>query len=407
MTKYVSFKRSFKIFQWILVLIIIFSTFLGYQFYNINLQTQKIENKRLWLVTKLNQYHSRTDSLSFFAEQYISNSEFSYLEQYNRLKQKKIRLDYNFNANAKPNSASVYQPFLSNEKRLIKQIIDTEFRLRELERIAIKNKEQQLKGYRTFIPLNNIITTREYTSQNLSLVALVEEVLSLVNKRYQQEISNLEIQRSNHALAIPGILVLNLILLFFSFYYMNKRMDQYHRELKSLTLKDFLTGVHNRKYLMEAGPLLLGVNKREATQVAVIMLDIDHFKKINDQHGHSIGDQVLKVFCDSISIRLRQGDVFSRIGGEEFVLLLNNVNADDAEYYANELRSMLSYGTFKTQQHTIEYTVSMGVAMSDGNYDLAELLCLADSALYQAKKSGRNKVVMYEEGGNIFTGVTV
>ncbi|EPJ47273.1 MAG: hypothetical protein OFPII_14640 [Osedax symbiont Rs1] len=407
MTKYVSFKLSFKIFQWILVLIIIFSTFLGYQFYKINIQAQKTENKRLWLVTKLNQYHSRTDSLSFFAEQYISSSELSYLEQYHRLRQKKIRLVYNINLPVKSTSHTAYQPFVSNEKRLIKQIVDSEFRLRELERISIVNKERQLKGYRTFIPINNKLTTREYTSLNLNLVALIEKVISLVHKRYQQEISNLEAQRSNHALAIPGILVLNLILLFFSFYYMNRRMDQYHRELKSLTLKDFLTGAHNRKYLMEAGPLLLGVNKREATQVAVIMLDIDHFKKINDQHGHSIGDQVLKLFCDSISIRIRQGDIFSRIGGEEFVLLLNNVNAGDAEHYANELRSMLSCGTFKTQQHIIEYTVSMGIAMSDGNYDLAELLCLADSALYQAKKSGRNKVVMYEEGGNIFTGVTV
>ncbi len=137
------------------------------------------------------------------------------------------------------------------------------------------------------------------------------------------------------------------------------------------------------------------------------MLDIDHFKKINDQHGHEIGDRVLKIFCNLVANRLRQGDVFSRIGGEEFVLLLNKVNSVDAENYANELRAILALNTFTVQQCTITYTVSMGIAMSDSELDLAELLCLADSVLYQAKESGRDKVIMYKTTAELSVKVTV
>ena len=171
-------------------------------------------------------------------------------------------------------------------------------------------------------------------------------------------------------------------------------MKSYHKELKSLTIKDFLTGVHNRKYLMETGPLLISLNQREQTQVAVLMLDIDKFKLINDHYGHDAGDDVLIAFSHTITHRLRKGDIFSRFGGEEFILILNKVTEADAEHFANEVRDLIGRQKLSTQQGDIDYTVSIGVVMSDDVSSLNALITLADKALYQAKNSGRNKVIM-------------
>jgi len=171
-------------------------------------------------------------------------------------------------------------------------------------------------------------------------------------------------------------------------------MTNYLNELKSLAIKDFLTGVHNRKYLMEAGPLLLSLNQREQTQVAVLMLDIDKFKLINDRFGHDAGDEVLIAFSQAIVARMRKGDIFSRFGGEEFVLILNKVSQADALYLANEIRVLLAKQTILTERGSITYTVSIGVSMSDDISTLDNLITTADKALYEAKHSGRNKVII-------------
>ncbi len=254
MIRSVSFKISFKIFQWMLALIIVFSTFLGYQFYQINVLVQKTENQRLWLVTKMNQYHSRTDNLYFFAKQYISTAEVGYLQQYNRLKLKSIKLVYENSSSDRLNTPVEYQPFVLDERAVINTIIVNDLRLRELEYTALDHKYQQLTNPHFISPKNSSdLSSKEYIRVSLGLMTSIEKVLQLVNNRYQLEISNLGSQRSALILTIPAILALNLILLLFSFVYMNRRMDTYHGELKSLTLKDYLTGAHNRKYLMEAG----------------------------------------------------------------------------------------------------------------------------------------------------------
>jgi len=128
--------------------------------------------------------------------------------------------------------------------------------------------------------------------------------------------------------------------------------------------------------------------------VAVLMLDIDKFKSINDRYGHDAGDEVLIAFSHAISARMRKGDIFSRFGGEEFVLILNKVNESDAQYLADELRILLAKQEVGTQRGSIKYTVSIGVSLSDDVSDLAMLITNADKALYQAKHSGRNKVVI-------------
>ena len=402
MIKSIPFKLSFKIYQWTLLLIIAFSTYLGYQFYQVTFQAQKIENQRFWVIAQLSQYRSRTDSLSYLARQYLRNHDINFLDQYKKSKKEHSRL---ISSNADLTNDAViadenlstegkYSPFSINERVLLSRAATADKRLRVLENDAILAADEQNQLDITQKSVENILYSGEYIKVNLDMMTLINKLLNSVNQRFQQKVAEMERQRAGLVYTIPSILAVNLVLLLASFLFINRRMTNYHNELTSLTIKDFLTGAHNRKYLMEAGPLLLSLNQREQTRVAVLMLDIDKFKLINDRYGHDAGDEVLIAFSHAISARMRKGDIFSRFGGEEFVLILNKVNESDAQYLAEELRILLAKQEVGTQRGSIKYTVSIGVSLSDDVSDLAMLITNADKALYQAKHSGRNMVVI-------------
>jgi diguanylate cyclase (GGDEF)-like protein len=409
MIKTLSFNLSFKIFQCLLALIIAFSAFLGHQFYQLNLQAKTDENQKLWIVSQLGHYHARREHLSFIVGQYLISDDAEYMEQYNLLNRKITQFFYsNMDGALIKREKGVdtdFGLFAMNEIALLKRIIATDLRLREIEAQAIRESSKATRKSSGLARENpnqvllykNIFLSEEYLKLNLNLFTLLQQVLALVDKRYDMKADKLDRQRSGLIFSTPGILMLNIGLLVFSFFIISKRMNEYHRELKGLTLKDFLTGVHNRKYLMEAGPQLLALNRREQSKVAVLMLDIDHFKHVNDKYGHDIGDLVLKEFSNSIALRMRKGDIFVRLGGEEFVLILNKVNTHDAECFANELRVLLSNQTLAVGQALVRYTVSIGVVMSDAETELAGLIRKADTALYQAKNTGRDQVVLFDE----------
>jgi diguanylate cyclase (GGDEF)-like protein len=127
--------------------------------------------------------------------------------------------------------------------------------------------------------------------------------------------------------------------------------------------------------------------------VALIMLDLDHFKSINDRYGHDTGDEVLKAFCRLATSQLRPNDLFGRIGGEEFASLLPDTGHHDAVRLAERVRSAVETSAHAFGQHAFDLTVSVGVAMSDEERsDLSALMDSADKALYRAKKLGRNRV---------------
>lgn len=396
---------SFKIFQWMLVLIIAFSTYLGYQFYQVTFRAQIIENQRFWVVAQLGQYRSRTDSLSFLSRQYAGSLNRDYLIKYNADKKNQSAL-IKRNANltdsmakqvSYPSTVSSYHPFSVNERVLLNRAVLADIRLRELEKSAFNILLTTKSATEKDKSIEAILYSGDYIRINLEIMTLINKLLESVNKRFQAKVGEMEIERAGLVYTIPSILAVNLILLLVSFLFINKRMNNYHRELKNLTVKDFLTGVHNRKYLMETGPLLLSLNNREQSLAAVLMLDIDNFKLINDHYGHDAGDEVLISFSHAVSARLRKGDIFSRFGGEEFVLMLNKVTRADAENFANELREMLAAHQVPTDHGEIKYTVSIGVVMSNDASSLNSLLKRADKALYQAKRAGRNKVVMIKK----------
>jgi diguanylate cyclase (GGDEF)-like protein len=158
-------------------------------------------------------------------------------------------------------------------------------------------------------------------------------------------------------------------------------------------LVDPLTGVPNRRAFFEQGEKLLRRVLHSRRSAAVLAFDLDSFKGINDRFGHQTGDVVLRAFCDRAIATLRPGDLFGRIGGEEFACLLPNASRPGAVQVAERLRAAFAGTPIAIGETALTATVSVGVAASEGqNQDLADLLAAADKALYRAKANGRNCV---------------
>jgi len=168
-------------------------------------------------------------------------------------------------------------------------------------------------------------------------------------------------------------------------------------KLRSQAIKDPLTDIFNRRYLDETFDRELARAAREIYPVCVIMLDIDHFKKVNDTYGHEAGDSVLKALARMLSSHNRRGDFVCRFGGEEFVIVMPNMEMDTAFKRAEELRAALNslyvpYGRFN-----LTITISMGIASYPANgEDREAVLRAADRAMYAAKKAGRDHILTYD-----------
>jgi diguanylate cyclase (GGDEF)-like protein/PAS domain S-box-containing protein len=165
-----------------------------------------------------------------------------------------------------------------------------------------------------------------------------------------------------------------------------KRVEE---ELRTLSITDALTGIHNRRYFQDRVKAEMIRLNRTSGALSLIMLDIDHFKRINDQYGHGVGDGVLQELCKRIAQRLRRSDVFCRLGGEEFVVLCPNTDGDQAYSLAMELWQSLRSAPVETVGIV---TASFGVASWRVDEGIDGLLLRADSAVYVAKQAGRDRV---------------
>ena len=169
--------------------------------------------------------------------------------------------------------------------------------------------------------------------------------------------------------------------------------------LKQQNIKDPLTGLYNRRYLEEVLPKILASANRTKIKVGFLMIDIDYFKKINDTHGHDIGDSVLKGVSNIILNTIRESDIAVRFGGEEFLIILTDLKSeDDLIKVAEKIRKKVEETKFATPKGTIKKTVSIGGALYPNNCQKEwECIKYADLALYKAKNSGRNKTVIFSE----------
>ncbi|MGE5224399.1 MAG: diguanylate cyclase [Omnitrophica WOR_2 bacterium] len=167
-----------------------------------------------------------------------------------------------------------------------------------------------------------------------------------------------------------------------------------HKEMVHMAKMDALTELYNRRSLLELGKREIERCHRFGRTLSVIMLDIDHFKQVNDTYGHSAGDQVLRVLADRCQSQIRKVDILGRYGGEEFVIFLPETPLEAAKEVAERLREAMENEPIMTDQGEIRTSISLGLAAGVKDIaDLNEVLRQADTALYQAKQSGRNRVV--------------
>lgn len=167
----------------------------------------------------------------------------------------------------------------------------------------------------------------------------------------------------------------------------------YHDEIYRLTTVDGLTQIYNRRYFEETLERELARCNRYSRALSLVLIDIDYFKKVNDSFGHLAGDHILKQLASTIKTRIRREDILSRYGGEEFSLLLPEVDLAGASTLAEKTRRVIEKHRFEFDHQHIPVTVSVGVATVDGTQaDAQDLIRAADAKLYEAKGAGRNRV---------------
>jgi diguanylate cyclase (GGDEF)-like protein len=178
------------------------------------------------------------------------------------------------------------------------------------------------------------------------------------------------------------------------FTYHDQLDESFQRQMYESALRDGLTKAFNKKYFLDRLESELRFAKRHGTPLALIMIDIDHFKEINDTHGHIAGDHVLTALSRRLQDTIRTEDVFARYGGEEFSVIVRALDASHALAMAERLRAVIAKLEVRVGRTVIKLTVSAGVA-SYPECNVADSLALvaaADEALYAAKKAGRNRV---------------
>jgi diguanylate cyclase (GGDEF)-like protein len=177
---------------------------------------------------------------------------------------------------------------------------------------------------------------------------------------------------------------------------LNEELRSTQDSLRTQAMRDPLTDLLNRRAITEILGKQISRARRQASSIATVMADIDHFKRINDQHGHHIGDAVLKEVALRLGKSVRQGDFVGRLGGEEFLIVLLPGTQVEASVVAERMRNAVGEAPVHTEVGHIEVTLSLGVAIASQFGSAADtvLINAADSALYRAKNGGRNQVVI-------------
>ena len=166
-------------------------------------------------------------------------------------------------------------------------------------------------------------------------------------------------------------------------------------QISNLANKDFLTGAYNRRYFFDSGEAIFKKAKRKDSSLAVVMLDIDNFKIINDTYGHYVGDIAIKEIKKILDMNLRSSDLMARFGGEEFCVVLEDISKEDVEKLFEKMRNFFEENTIEINDLKIKYTVSFGIAYGL-QVSLEDMVISSDKALYHSKNGGRNQVTILE-----------
>ena len=208
----------------------------------------------------------------------------------------------------------------------------------------------------------------------------------------------------NIIIALSAVSILLLLgIFYFLIFRLNRNLDIALQQIRDMADKDSLTSLFNRRYLYEWAGIEISRAKRYKYEISLIMIDIDFFKRINDNHGHLSGDHVLMDFSRIMLDSSRETDIVARYGGEEFLIVLTNTGEEGAIKFANKLLLTIRDRTFELPNGKEEFmTASMGIACVDYSNEevviaLEDLVDRADNALYQAKKNGRNQIIVHKK----------
>jgi diguanylate cyclase (GGDEF)-like protein len=197
-------------------------------------------------------------------------------------------------------------------------------------------------------------------------------------------------------LSLGGIPLLGSGLILAIFAYVVHQWRDREERLKELSNTDYLTNLRNRRNFMESAEIEFTRARRYGKSLAIVMVDVDHFKRINDGYGHGIGDQILKLVAKILAQEVRRHDVIARYGGEEFAFLLAETNEEQARVMAERCRERIEAAQLMVKRSVVRVTASVGIAAypHEGITRIGQLIDLADRALYRAKDSGRNRVAI-------------
>ncbi len=185
---------------------------------------------------------------------------------------------------------------------------------------------------------------------------------------------------------------------------LEKALKESNQKLHEMAVTDSLTGIFNRRAILERLRNEISRAGREKSQLCLMILDIDHFKRVNDEHGHTVGDQTLIKVVNRINFQLRPYDTMGRYGGEEFLLCFPGVNPEAGRKIAERVRTCICKKPFEIDDKRFNVSISLGVTSivpstdGDTNDLLEAMIKTADDALYKAKNAGRNRVVVYGSG---------
>lgn len=249
-------------------------------------------------------------------------------------------------------------------------------------KLYLSDEHSQLDKVRTELEVRYRVEKGEFEA----------ELLRKNNRLQELELESALRQKQQFYFAM---FILTIFLLGLGFYLV--KVIKARAQLRQQISLDPLTQLYNRRHYDLA--LVSLWQHRQQQGFAVLALDIDHFKSINDNYGHGFGDQVLMQVAKQIQSCLRQQDTACRIGGEEFIIIINNDNAEVVTNCAERLRSTIGRYDYLVPSGTMSVTVSIGVSFAYQHNRPDDLIKAADSALYQAKNGGRNQTVLYEEGG--------
>ncbi|WP_019881114.1 MULTISPECIES: diguanylate cyclase [unclassified Methylophilus] len=241
---------------------------------------------------------------------------------------------------------------------------------------------------------NRLIET-QWTERFNEVASLNEAVLKNANQRATQYVNESQQRLEKHTTHGLTYAALLLSLFLVVGVFVAWRIYQLHIEADKFAFTDFLTGIANRRHFIHELESEVRRSQRYGSAFAFAMVDIDHFKKINDQYGHHAGDLILQNFCLRCVSALRTSDMVGRLGGEEFGILMPMTDLHEAARVIERLRSEIDHSVMSDHGEQIHYTASFGLVSTSQlseQQGLAHLMKMADAALYAAKQQGRNRV---------------